>query len=171
MKLFVGISLILFLLFAFWYIPTSTAKESSPSDRIIVKFRSSSFKQKENLIKSFGLSKFENLKLKDTVLLQVPKKRSAEFISGFSKNSLVEYAEKDELAFALEVPNDIYYSNQWGLNKIQAPGGWDVSHGTASVKIAIADMGIDGGHPDLGAKFFEVASKYIWSEQLLAEPF
>ena len=88
----------------------------------------------------------------DTLVLQVPKNRALEFVANLSKSPLVEYAEKDELAFTQEIPNDPYYPNQWGLNKIKAPGGWDVSHGSGTVKIAIADTGIDGTHPDLGAK-------------------
>ena len=149
MKLFIGILLLSFV-FAFIYVPQAFAQNAS--DRIIVKFRPSSFAQKQNLIKDLGLSRFENLRLKDVVVLQVPKNRALELVTSFSRSSLVEYAEKDELAFALEIPNDPFYANQWGLDRIQAPGGWDVSHGSATVKIAILDTGIDGGHPDLGAK-------------------
>lgn len=123
------------------------------SDRVIVKFRSQALsQQREKLIKELSLSKYENLKLKDTILLQVPKNRALELIKIFSKSPLVEYAEKDDVAYAMEVPNDPYYSSQWGLDKIQAVGGWDVTHGSGGVLIAIADTGIDGGHPDLGAK-------------------
>src|SRR3989344_5290599 len=133
--------------------PAYALVENTRFDRVIVKFHSPTTRQqKENLIKSFGFSKFENLKLADTLVLQVPKNRALEFVANLSKSPLVEYAEKDELAFTQEIPNDPYYPNQWGLNKIKAPGGWDVSHGSGTVKIAIADTGIDGTHPDLGAK-------------------
>lgn len=64
----------------------------------------------------------------------------------------VEYAELNYIAYAQETPNDPYYSLQWGLDKINAPAAWDVTHGSSSLIIAIVDTGIDGTHPDLSAR-------------------
>ena len=38
------------------------------------------------------------------------------------------------------------------MTKIQAPAAWGVTHGSATVKIAILDCGIYEAHPDLAGK-------------------
>jgi len=78
--------------------------------------------------------------------------RELELVKSLSKLSDVEYAEPNYIAYAQEPPNDPYYSGQWGLAKINAPDGWDVTHGSSSVIIAIVDSGIDGTHTDLVSK-------------------
>ena len=148
-KIFASIFILIFALL--W--TQSAYAVSDNGDRLLIKFRSfASDQQRESLIKDLRILKSEKLRFRDSFILQVPKGKASEFVANFSKNSLVEYAEKDEVAFALEVPNDPDYPSQWGLEKIAAPGGWDITHGVSSVTIAIADTGIDGTHPDLGSK-------------------
>jgi len=51
------------------------------------------------------------------------------------------------------VPNDTEYSSQWGLHGthgIQAPQAWDISTGSANIRVGIIDSGI-ASHPDLNA--------------------
>lgn len=128
------------------------AKIDESTDRIIVKFRSQTPKiSRESLLKSFNLTISEKLKLNDTYVLKVPKNKALEFASNFQKSPFIEYAEKDELAYALGIPNDPYYSQQWGLEKIQAVGAWDKTSGDG-VDIAILDTGVDDTHPDLTGK-------------------
>jgi len=51
------------------------------------------------------------------------------------------------------IPNDTFYAaNQYGLVKIRAPQGWDLSTGSTSIVIAILDTGADLDHPDLASK-------------------
>jgi thermitase len=45
-------------------------------------------------------------------------------------------------------PNDTYYWLQWHLPKVGAPTVWDVSQGSANVRVAVLDTGFDSGHPD-----------------------
>ncbi|MDP3974003.1 MAG: S8 family serine peptidase [Candidatus Daviesbacteria bacterium] len=145
-------NIIFFSLFlAFWHTPGYAIENQS--DRVIVKFRSHiAQSERATLLKSFGLSKSEQLKLADTLVLQVPKNKADDLAAKFSKNPLIEYAEKDNLAYALDFPNDPLYPSQWGLSKIEAEGGWSTTHGSNSVRIAITDTGIDGTHPDLAGK-------------------
>lgn len=62
----------------------------------------------------------------------------------------VEYAEPD-LLYTVEriVPSDPYFTNQWGLETINAPDAWSVTGGSAAVVVAVIDTGIDYTHPDL----------------------
>ncbi len=65
---------------------------------------------------------------------------------------LAAYAEVDEVRRAYDQPNDPYYGQQWQYGAISAEGGWDVTHGSGSVTIAVIDTGIDYDHPDLSGK-------------------
>lgn len=46
-------------------------------------------------------------------------------------------------------PNDIFFSDQWYLQKINAPTAWDATTGSSDVIVAILDTGFDLDHPDL----------------------
>ncbi|MBI3509802.1 MAG: S8 family peptidase [Bacteroidetes bacterium] len=61
----------------------------------------------------------------------------------------VEYAEKAPLYNLSYSPNDYNAGTQWGLHKINAPQAWDISSGSAAVKIAIVDNAVDYMHEDL----------------------
>src|SRR3972149_91980 len=126
---------------------------SSEKERLIIKFRPLVPKfYKENLFSSYGLAQTSELKLKDAVVVEIPKGLSAIVTGKLNKNLTIEYAEKAAIAYKVEVPNDPNFVSQWGLTKIKAPEGWDVTHGSGSVDIAITDTGINNSHPDLTGK-------------------
>ncbi len=95
-------------------------------------------------------------------------------LSSFKANRYIEDACPEYYAYTTAVPNDTYYSNNWGHNNTaQLPaysGGshsgagvgtigfdsdaqlaWDQSqgYGSASIVIAVIDTGADTSHPDL----------------------
>lgn len=47
------------------------------------------------------------------------------------------------------IPNDTFYPNQWGLERINAPRAWPLSEGDPNVVIAVLDEGVELAHPDL----------------------
>jgi subtilisin family serine protease len=49
------------------------------------------------------------------------------------------------------IPNDPFWSQMWGLMKIQAPSAWATSTGNGSVVIMDIDTGINYNHEDLAA--------------------
>jgi subtilisin family serine protease/flagellar hook assembly protein FlgD len=50
-------------------------------------------------------------------------------------------------------PNDFLYSEQSSyLGAVNAPLAWDTTHGSASIKVAVVDTGVDVAHPDLTGK-------------------
>ncbi len=53
----------------------------------------------------------------------------------------VEWAEEDHLSKALFIPNDIFYSYQWNLNKIGMAAAWDYTLGESTVVVAVLDTG------------------------------
>ncbi len=69
----------------------------------------------------------------------------------------VEYAELNYLYYIFGVPNDPFFSSQYGLYSesnqgIDAVSGWDIETGNNSVIIAIVDTGVDYTHEDLSGK-------------------
>jgi putative cell wall-binding protein len=61
----------------------------------------------------------------------------------------VVVVEPDHVRHALRVPNDPGYSLQWSHTVARAPAAWDVTTGSASVRVAVIDTGVDATHPDL----------------------
>jgi len=52
-----------------------------------------------------------------------------------------------------DLPNDQYYPRQQPyLTAVDAPAAWSAQHGSATVKIAVVDSGVDVTHPDLADK-------------------
>lgn len=47
------------------------------------------------------------------------------------------------------VPDDPLFAQQWDMTQIDAPAGWDISTGDASVVVCVLDEGCDLDHPDL----------------------
>lgn len=52
-------------------------------------------------------------------------------------------------ALAVVPPNDHFFSDQWYLQKIQAPLAWQTTTGSNDVVVAVLDTGFDLNHPDL----------------------
>lgn len=67
----------------------------------------------------------------------------------------VVYAEPDYLAELAETPDDPLFSQQWGLEAVQAAAAWDTTHGAPNVVIAVIDSGIDLEHEDLAPNLWQ----------------
>ena len=83
---------------------------------------------------------------------KVPAGNELDVVERLRNSPLVEYAEPNYIVHAFVIPNDPYYSDQWGLDKIRANDAWDISKGSNSVVVAVIDTGIDETHPDLSGK-------------------
>jgi len=73
---------------------------------------------------------------------------------------LARYVEPNMKFQAQFVPNDPYWSMQWGPQKIEADWAWNTTIGDKSILVAVIDTGIDYTHPDLAANY--VALGYDW---------
>ncbi|TSC87924.1 MAG: peptidase S8/S53 subtilisin kexin sedolisin [Microgenomates group bacterium Gr01-1014_16] len=109
----------------------------------------------------------ERLEALDVWSLSVPAATQEVWTKILAANPLVEFAEPDYVAKALEVPNDPNFADkQWGLNNtgqtilgvagvvdadIDGPEAWDVASG-AGVRVAVLDTGVDQDHEDISAK-------------------
>ena len=52
------------------------------------------------------------------------------------------------------IPNDPQFSNQYALQKIDAPDAWGITTGSSDVVVAVLDSGIDLSHEDLAANIW-----------------
>ena len=62
----------------------------------------------------------------------------------------IDIYESNNYVFLTDVnPNDPGHSDQWGIQKIQAPGAWEYTTGKSDIVVAVIDSGIDRYHEDL----------------------
>ena len=66
----------------------------------------------------------------------------------------VKYACPNFLRKAALVPTDPDYGNQWGWQKIEAEGAWEISTGDADITVGVIDTGVDLDHPDLASNLW-----------------
>ena len=98
--------------------------------------------------------------------LRVPGKTTEELLRELSADSRVESVSPNYIIRAFALPNDPFFSRQWGLSNtgqtggirdadIDAPEGWDTRRETAGGQvIAILDTGIAQSHEDLAANLW-----------------
>jgi subtilisin family serine protease len=79
------------------------------------------------------------------------------FIARYQQSGLVEFAEPDYLGQIMATtPNDPKYLDHtlWGLDKIEAPAGWDVLTSASNIVVAVLDTGVRHTHQDLAANMW-----------------
>lgn len=127
-------------------------------DQILVKFQpGTSETTQADIHRKHGGRVVDSIPGIDVQVVRIPENKVDEKVRGYREEASVEFAEPDFIAEAVFAPNDPYFGKQWGMAKIQAPEAWDITQGSAEVKIAILDTGIDQNHEDLAAKI--VANK------------
>ena len=144
------------------------------SCRILVKFHAeTSPADKAALHRAHGGRPIEEIPGIGVEVVEVPARAEEALAAAYARSSLVEYAEPDYIAYALDgvvMPNDVSFPKQWGLNNIgqnygtsqpgtpdadiDAPEAWGVTTGNSTVRVAILDTGIDQDHEDLKGKIF-----------------
>jgi len=75
-----------------------------------------------------------------------------ETIKTLSLRDDVVYGEPNYTCQLYMIPDDPYYSNQYGPQICGAEAGWDITTGSSSVIIAIVDTGVNGLHKEFEGK-------------------
>jgi thermitase len=94
------------------------------------------------------------------IVANVPSDNISLFESEAQTSGLARYFEPNVEFKAQFVPNDPYWSFQWGPQKIEADWAWNMTMGNRSILVAVVDTGIDYNHPDIAANYN--ASGYDW---------
>ncbi|MCB9205713.1 MAG: S8 family serine peptidase [Ignavibacteriales bacterium] len=78
-----------------------------------------------------------------------------EIINSISKSSDIEYIQQLSNYKIDLLPDDSLYSEQWGLQSINAPKAWDlIPNDNQEILLAVIDTGIDYLHPDIENKIY-----------------
>ncbi|MBI4097713.1 MAG: S8 family serine peptidase [Candidatus Levybacteria bacterium] len=161
-RLLVFLSFLLFFGVILSFKIFAQSNEEFANDALIVRFEEGTTEQeKEAILSSVGAKRERKINRINAQRVRVGKNKVRENVGKLKKNRRVKYAEPDFVAKKTEIPNDTYYSSQWGLPKIKADGGWDKTHGGDSAPVAIADTGINDSHPDLSGKVVKRAN-FTW---------
>lgn len=87
-----------------------------------------------------------------------------EVLAAIGREPGVRYVEPDQVATALEEPNDTHYNLQWAPPLMGAEEAWDETTGDPGVAVAILDTGVDLQHPDLTGKFTSYGYDFVNSD-------
>ena len=136
----------------------SGAKKSVPGE-VLVKFT-----RAPASARAVGARSIESFGVKGWKLVRLRGGESVDHaIARFRHDPNVEDATSNHVYYAQSVPNDTFFGVQWGLQNtgqsvlgvsgtpgadISAPSAWDVTTGSSSIVVAVADSGVDA-HPDL----------------------
>lgn len=131
----------------------SSLKDKHVPDQVLVKFaEGTDAAAVASALSKHGLAKKGEIYGSDTLIVEGKGKTVSAMIDALSKQPGVEFVEPDYIATADWVPNDPYWSQQWGPYQTYADLAWDVTKGSSSVMIAVVDTGVDLNHPDLASK-------------------
>ncbi len=123
------------------------------SDQILVKFKSGTVEDAKGKVhKKYGGEVISEIQGIGVQVVKVPAGKVLKKVNEYIGEDNVEFAEPDYIVEAAGEPNDTDFGKQWGMRKILAPEAWDITSGSADVKIAIVDSGIYSGHPDLAGQ-------------------
>ncbi len=142
----------------------------SPTSQIIIKYRDTAYvtdrngQIKSDKINSLSAASGETLTYKramsgDAHVLSLPARMSSASVDAIARKLAalpdVEYAEPDYVMRPMLVPNDPSYPSQWHYYEafgINAPDAWEITTGSAAVRVAVIDTGITD-HPDLAGRW------------------
>jgi thermitase len=142
-------------------VPVFAANEGNgpefAQDHILVKFKAGVEENAKHAVQQkHGDFDYDDISSVGVRVIKVPAGKVQEKLLAYQGDGEVQFAEPDYIAKAIGTPNDPYFSNQWGLTKIQAPQAWDITTGASTVKIAILDTGVDLNNEDLAGKIVDI---------------
>ena len=122
-------------------------------DRLIVGLNEEdTAEESELLIRSHGAKMERMLDRLNAAVVILPKGQEKKIREDMERSKKFRYVETDYKLNAVAVPNDPQYVYQWHLPVIAAESAWDVTTGANTVKIVVADTGIDSTQEDLVGK-------------------
>jgi len=81
-----------------------------------------------------------------------PGQDAATVLGALQQHPDVEWASLNVLHPPALIPNDTFWTNQWGPVRVRADAAWDVPPASTTLRVAIVDTGVDLTHPDLAAR-------------------
>ena len=112
----------------------------------------------------FGADLVDTVKIKgktDALIFELPLAAVTQFMEEVRQAKLASYVEPTVKLQAQFVPNDPYWNQQWGPQRIGADWAWNTTVGDHSVLVAVIDTGIYYLHPDIAPNY--VALGFNWA--------
>lgn len=135
--------------------PDRTGSDKFKAGEVLVKFKPQVGQQTgKDRLQREGAKIVKVLPRSGLLRIKVTPGSEQQAVAQLMARSDVEFAALNHLVTAFETPNDPSFGSQWGMTKIEGPAAWDISHGAASVIIAVVDTGVDLDHPDLANKLW-----------------
>jgi thermitase len=121
-----------------------TPASDSSSEYILVKFKpGTGGSETAEIHRQLGGKVTKTIPGIGVQVVTVPKGQAKEKAKAYSANHKVAYVEPDYMVQVAAEPDDTYFGEQWGMQKVEAPEAWAMTTGSASVSIAILDTGVD----------------------------
>ncbi|MCX6641599.1 MAG: S8 family serine peptidase [bacterium] len=111
---------------------------------ITARYAVDSYAQKHESLKKYLILHFDS----DQLSL------ASSFVDQARKLASIGWAGFNQRFQCNSIPNDLYYPQQWGLQRIHAAQAWDRTLGGSTIPIAIIDTGCEMDHPDLVNSFW-----------------
>ena len=88
-------------------------------------------------------------------LINIPVGREAAAAEALSAEPLVDFATEHRRSVRVaDTPLDQYFSQQWGMAKVEGPAAWDIAWGDPATLIAVIDTGVNYLHQDLRKQYW-----------------
>jgi thermitase len=140
-------------------IQLASAAKNYADGELLVKFKDGVYSARANTANSIlGAKLLESFPALGWQRIQLPEGMSlSEGMSFYGRFDGIESVQPNFIYHQLATPNDPQFtaSGMYGLNKISAPGAWDITTGNSSIVVADIDSGMRLTHPDL------VANKWV----------
>jgi thermitase len=134
------------------------ARRFKPGE-VLVKFATGVSASQAASLAAKGLAIAGEIPSLDIKRLAVPTGQELMWVEQLRDDPGLVFVELNYLAHTAEtIPDDPYYTEQWGLPRIRAPEAWDLTTGD-DLTIAIIDTGVDLDHPDLAGKLWTNAGE------------
>ena len=151
------LGLIIFLLasnngaFAESHLNVKQKRENYDSNRLIIQYKDDTSRKK---LKLFDVNKRNKLSTQVESIELSKATDIKQVINDLKQRKDILHVEENKTYKLHSLPNDEFYSYQWGLEAIQAPKVWDeqVTHDKGEITVAVIDSGIDKNHEELVGK-------------------
>ncbi len=137
--------------------------EKEPEEIIVGFFRDVNLAEQIDSLEAEGYQLIDSSREGNFVTIRLPEaavesyEEQAKFFDKFKNRSEVRYVESNQSYQLLSItyPDDTYYSYQWNYPQIRLPQAWNSVTGSADVRVAVLDTGVNSSHPDLHGRVDE----------------
>ena len=150
-----GLKCSLFLcLFSLSIVTRASSANDVVKGEFFVKYRSGMKTRAATILKRAGGQRKKSFSIIDGLQLWQIEDVTDSGISALSSDSSIEYIEPNYIMRKGRTPEVPYLSEQWGLDRINLTGAWEVYQPNAEVIVAVIDSGIDHTHPSIKANMW-----------------